>query len=332
MKASRQEWFKLRDNILEDVFVCVEQERANDCTIGSTILAERYIKREIGLEVHYVSYGKGRPCYFVAIFEASHATASFERMQEKSTSLYPNRSARHSSSHQSRRAMLVRIPHSVKSVKKAIPVASIVRLFVRNPILDFDWKTLNLGRISFQKLGFRFVELEAKVIGGISRLSQPINKTVDCSAKVMNRISRAKSKGPQGLFVDLHFKDNMTEIPFSLYLLNYCIWPRTLRKKCVGIKYELIDAMPCPIEPSLGKLHIFRTRFTHETSQTDSNNIERCGNPHPEAGRLLQESEESRHAFNVQPQEEVAAQIAPSHLRGGCTATHTRSDNPEGAS
>lgn len=59
---------------------------------------------------------------------------------------------------------------------------------------------------------------------------------------------------------------------------------------------------------------------------------ERLGDPHPEAGRLLQESEESRHAVSVPPSEEVTSQTAPVHLRDDCTATHTRSNNPEGAS
>ena len=59
---------------------------------------------------------------------------------------------------------------------------------------------------------------------------------------------------------------------------------------------------------------------------------EGCGNPNSEARRLLQESEESRHAFTDQRHQEVAAQIAPSHLRGGYTATHTHSNNPEDVS
>ena len=64
----------------------------------------------------------------------------------------------------------------------------------------------------------------------------------------------------------------------------------------------------------------------------ETENTKRCPNSHPEAGRLLQESKESRHAVTVQRKQEIAAQTAPSHLRGDCTATHTRSNNPEGAS
>ena len=59
---------------------------------------------------------------------------------------------------------------------------------------------------------------------------------------------------------------------------------------------------------------------------------ERCGNSHPETRRLLQESEESRHAFTDQRNQEVTAQTVPSHLRGGYTATRTRSNNPEDVS
>lgn len=66
--------------------------------------------------------------------------------------------------------------------------------------------------------------------------------------------------------------------------------------------------------------------------EEQTEDVERCGNSHPEAGRLLQESEERRHAVSVPPSEEVTSQAAPSRHRGGCTATHTRSNNPEGAS
>lgn len=52
---------------------------------------------------------------------------------------------------------------------------------------------------------------------------------------------------------------------------------------------------------------------------------------HPKTGRLLQESDESCHAFSVPPSEEVTSQTTPVHLSGDCTATHTRSNNPEGA-
>lgn len=64
----------------------------------------------------------------------------------------------------------------------------------------------------------------------------------------------------------------------------------------------------------------------------ETENAEGRRNSHSEAGRLLQESEESRHAFSVPPSEEVASQTASSHHRGDCTATHIHSNNPEGAS
>jgi hypothetical protein len=66
--------------------------------------------------------------------------------------------------------------------------------------------------------------------------------------------------------------------------------------------------------------------------EEETNNDKRCGNPHLEAGRLLQESEESRHALSIQPSEEVTSQTAPSRRRGDYTAMHTRSNKPEGAS
>lgn len=65
----------------------------------------------------------------------------------------------------------------------------------------------------------------------------------------------------------------------------------------------------------------------------ETENRERCGNPHPETQRLLQESEESRHALRLPPQtEEVASGTASSDLSAGCSATHTRSNSPVDAS
>ena len=61
-------------------------------------------------------------------------------------------------------------------------------------------------------------------------------------------------------------------------------------------------------------------------------NAEGHRHPHPEARRLLQESEEIRHAVSVSPSEEVTSQTAPVRLSGDCTATHTRSNNPEDVS
>jgi hypothetical protein len=88
------------------------------------------------------------------------------------------------------------------------------------------------------------------------------------------------------------------------------------------------------LRPPKLELEVASTRHNEVESgyAKEAENKKRCGNSHPEAGRLLQESEESRHAFNVPPSEEVTSRTEPSHQCGDCTATHTRSNNPEGAS
>jgi hypothetical protein len=50
-------------------------------------------------------------------------------------------------------------------------------------------------------------------------------------------------------------------------------------------------------------------------------NAKRRRNPRPEAKRLLQEPEESRHALVEPSLNEVASRTAPVHPRGGCAAT-----------
>jgi hypothetical protein len=102
-----------------------------------------------------------------------------------------------------------------------------------------------------------------------------------------------------------------------------------------------IIALSKPIESSLDILEVrigpfdlqegtFEHRGSHHEEETEDQ--EGCGDSHSEAGRLLQESEESRHPITGQRTQEVTAETAPSHRRGGYTATHTRLGNPEDAS
>ena len=73
--------------------------------------------------------------------------------------------------------------------------------------------------------------------------------------------------------------------------------------------------------------------FNHwELAYEETKDQEGREHSYPEARRLLQEPEESRHALSDQRQETITAETALSHLRGGCTAMRTRSNNPEGAS
>jgi len=67
-------------------------------------------------------------------------------------------------------------------------------------------------------------------------------------------------------------------------------------------------------------------------NEEEAKNEEGCGDSNSETRRLLQGSEESRHAVTDQRKQVNTAQIAPSHRRGGYTATHTRLGNPEDAS
>lgn len=325
MKKSRQEWLKLGDDFSEDVLVSVDKKFLNNSTLSGTFITERYAKHEVGIEVHYISFVERVPRYYVAIF-ASSKTANL-----KFSSEVPYKSdTRNGTRHKSRSPMLVPIPHSGEDMEEARPIASTIQLFAHNPVLDFCRKTSNLTPVFLGENGGRVFEFESKVVGAISRPCQPMHQIVNDRTKIMNRISNSKTKPRMRVLYDPHDELNMANIPFYLHLANYFIVP--IRKEGISIDYELIDAMPCPIDPRLGKLHICRTGATHEANETGSGNIERCGNTNPKAGRLLQESEESRHAVSVQPSEEVASQTAPSRPRDGCTATRTRSNNPEGAS
>lgn len=105
----------------------------------------------------------------------------------------------------------------------------------------------------------------------------------------------------------------------------------------VGIEgtSQIADVMIGPPDFQEGTFkHAYRPP-SHEVllkHEEETENQEGCGDTHSEAGRLLQESEESRHAVTGQRNQEVTAETAPSHHRGGYTATHTRLGNPEDAS
>lgn len=99
----------------------------------------------------------------------------------------------------------------------------------------------------------------------------------------------------------------------------------------IYFKIQIIQTLLCPSKFPIE----FATVIHNEVKsayEKETEDQEGCRDPHPEAGRLLQESEESRHAVTGQRNQEVTAQTAPSHRRGGCTATHTRLGNPEDAS
>ncbi len=99
----------------------------------------------------------------------------------------------------------------------------------------------------------------------------------------------------------------------------------------VDFRLQVIQVMTRPIQLN-SEVAINSHDEVELSHEKEAKNKEGCGNPHPETRRLLQESEESRHAFTVQRHQEVTAQTEPSHQRGDCTATHTRSNNPEDVS
>ena len=89
---------------------------------------------------------------------------------------------------------------------------------------------------------------------------------------------------------------------------------------------------PFDFNPNASQSFVSRHNEVGSHHEEKAENKEGCGNPHPQAGRLFQKSEESRHAVTDQRQEELTAETAPSHLCDGYTATRTHLDNPEDVS
>lgn len=95
-------------------------------------------------------------------------------------------------------------------------------------------------------------------------------------------------------------------------------------QKSGNLDIEILDVL-------IGPSNLFPNPIQGVTHGGNSENVQGGRDSDPKARRLLQESEESRHAVSDPPQEEVAVQIAPSHPRGGYTATHTHLGTPEDA-
>ena len=98
-------------------------------------------------------------------------------------------------------------------------------------------------------------------------------------------------------------------------------------EQCSANPRQLLDDSHQPLRPyMLSRIDSFAakdalSRHGGLDRGKETKDQEGCGNSHPKARRLLQESEESRHAFSVQPFEEVTSQTAPSRLRGDGAAS-----------
>jgi hypothetical protein len=76
---SGHERLKLRNNLVENIFVCLKKPRFDYRSLGRTFVAECYVKREIGIETHFLIHGDAGCGYFVAITES--ATTDYFEMQ-----------------------------------------------------------------------------------------------------------------------------------------------------------------------------------------------------------------------------------------------------------
>lgn len=163
----------------------------------------------------------------------------------------------------------------------------------------------------------KFVPMVRRAIIGNDQFS---NEMVQGGATLMDRFSSNDRKANRRIRAE-YAKDMLSRI--SLRITNDSI--DIAGKKSGNLIIEILDVL-------LGPLNFFPYSIEGMRHGQDSKNSEREDNSNPEAGRLLQESEESRHPISDQRQDELTAQTAPSHQRDGCTATCTHSNNPEGAS
>lgn len=146
---------------------------------------------------------------------------------------------------------------------------------------------------------------------------------IEGATQIVNGISDEEGEVVRNAFAEFHIESEPASVRIRLESKRMFISRLIFGESAFQITDVLLG--PFGLEESTFK-HI---GLRYEEKTKDS---ERCGNPDPQAGRLPQESKESRLPINDQRQDELAAQTAPSHPRGDCTATHTRSNNPEGAS
>lgn len=334
-RLTRKEWFKYGEYIGVNVMLELPKESTNaGHGWGSMSLAERYIENELRLEIHYLVPRNKETAYFVAIVQGSCGDFGHSLnpvLGHDSVGHIGKSGSGNSACQQRRREMLIGIPETIKQTKEARPLRSVASLFLHNPLFDRNGQCLDLSFVGSHAIPLR--ETEGKLIDGPITPSYTPYEIIDGRPEIMDRVSNPKPETIIGLLVDQQSPTYLDTVwPFVDILIRSdgLIWVRLKEKVESG--FVFLNAIPCPCNSMMGKFHLVKERLRHEGTEKNSKDFQGESYPHPETGRLLQESEESRHAVSVPPSEEVTSQTAPSRPRGDCTATHTRSNNPEGAS
>lgn len=184
----------------------------NNGPLSCTFLAERYIKREIAIEVHFVTYRDTDRTYFVAIIQSA-ITDYFEIKRI----LSGNKSNTWDGSrHKGRRLMFIGIPQHIKDVESALAIRSTVRLFTDNPLFNLNGKAVNLGHVFNGVSSASVMELECKPIRCPPSLPKGAYQIIGDGPEVMDCISSAEPKNAEGLSPDFHLQINFNKIlPFS---------------------------------------------------------------------------------------------------------------------
>lgn len=321
-----------------DVIANIIKDSYHSFTVHSRGTVESYLQKRIEIHLHFLvgNLGNGAiPDYYCLTFNHCLDYLNVEEFVIKGEP-WTKSGSNITDSADEQQAMLVDIREFVQHPKLVAMniLPSLIRLQILDDCLSV-WMHAANSSVDSSRVGmfedgeFRFLRDICGERAARIALRESEGQMVKGPSQIMKDIANQNPKGIIGDRVGLDAYLETIRTSIRVFLIKDMV-VATVRPER-DLMFQIIQVTTRPLKLQ-NEVALDCHNEVKSGYEKESENEEGRGNPHPEAGRLLQESEESRHAFTVQRHQEVTAQTAPSHLRGDCTATHTRSNNPEDAS
>lgn len=346
-----EDWLELGDDFISDEIV-----QSTEIVIGrediywASSCVERYIQGAYGILVWFWVRDDPMREYRAILYSDSFINKIRPTLHVKINDTKKD----------SRRSMFVIIPQSAENADgvslRSYGIRTLVRLQVLNQVASGRREIVNTFKLKAAKFGLiigkrcfadregDFVIVPKRPSGTMDAGETPDNIIHD-RTQVMDTFARNDPEALRRLLDNPETKLKMLLSAFIVKLGDHTM--RFIVKENANFALELIDMYHCPCESQTWDVfHIIHSdgdsayaKFKEEqNTKKEKNDAEQPKNSkghqnsHSEAERLLKESEESRPALTVPPPEAIASASYPVHRDGGCIATSTHSDNPEGAS
>ena len=332
-----EEWLKLGDDFVTHKVVHLDEEFVGKMPSRWPIFVEGYLNGYFGLEVHWkVAVGERYSFQFLAVFDGSCSQRACAR------SLPRGDNVEHvvDSGDIEGQVMLFFDREPVKDVENVSfrVMPSLVRLKMLDKVYDLCTEAfLQSGEIFSPLLALVTREkVESKLTAGVlpPTLSKAPNEVIENRAQIVDSISGNDSESQWWFPFNLEQGRPLVEA-VKLFWGDYTV--RVGFEKRLGLAFELLDVLPCSLDPKVGKFYIIAARHDEQVTQEDSEDSEGPRDSRPDAGGSDARLQEGGGAYQGEasnspsPPEEGLTQTSPSPRLGGYTAKHTRSGSPEDA-